>query len=1221
MTNQVTYLFFHGMKQISEHLFTTEEQAIIARSKAEGSYMKAPNGQATNLNKKQWAQVRTRAFREWFGDWENNPDEASKVRDANGEPLVVYHGTPISRDQAADRSKFRIADDWEIQTINAPFHTFRGGAYNGLIFTSLTEEKARSIGETRSMSIPDSEDGREQWTTDSYVYDLFVNARQPFDVKNPNAVKDILDALEGQLTAYDFYLGMEVPVSRKEAEKILEGGNSWRVVETPSMQEIIRSRGYDAIHALDEGVQYMAVFAPNQLKASGKYLYSERNTGVFSPGNNDIRFREVHHGVPASFTGYRSMKTETVRNDNIPAVLAALREKLEDTEQEWQDRILDYIAENYPTQTTVSAQTRSPEGLKEREAMKKDKTLRKMKEEAVAALNTADEKVMEAFKKENGDILFREVKENDGGKSLVGLHNISEEKLLKALKLGGLANPSAAVIDIARQSHEGYGEISLILPSSMIDKRTGRNAGTFSGDAWTPVYPQIERQFSGDGSGRVRDAISRLPQEMQPNVRSAWNSYMDGRDEGSAFAYQFLYERGEAPEFRKIEPLFGEHLRNRISAIDALDDYDERNTALLEVYIEENFGGDQTKFKDYIETRKRVLQDKIQAFPEQKQKGLAYRKAVQKLNDIEERGYEYSSVQDFYDRVKADIRQAGSVDTYHTLQDALDKINGSEALSRQYAEWKESLADKYGIKEVLFKGYTPDGARIYLPHTLENVSGLMKRQGLAAATGWGGSFSEFAAALMKPVGTLDGIRRQKGRLTTDHSDLEAFRDKWQEVYFDLGIKLNPGGGTFDDTGLYRVEDIALKPDPGSFAKREYGVELTGEDVRQLKEMVDAIQNEYPAMYFETKFERPVYLNEFVAAVVPENVSEDVSKAVRESGLQVFVYKPKDESSRNEAVKLASEIKGVRFRLAGGTGAFTPACTASGQVFLSGDERMAELSRHAVFLARKQHIPVNIIHSIGEVDSPKVRALIAGGKDIRGWYDIPSDRICLYLPKARGKEDIERTLLHEGVGHYGLRRLAGRKHMDAFLDDIFAGCGEKVRGEIIRLAGTGKMDIRTATEEYLACMAESGADARVWDKIRLAFRNLLRKLGFSIEVDDRELKGLLAASRENLKRTAATRIPEKIQTPKGELELTPGYAAGSLRSKDGVRDVTPFLKEMKRAGLKPASLGPEEWKSLFSGKGIALPDGRMLMAVKEPAGYGLKITAPALRSIKTAEMEI
>ena len=1038
MTNQVTYLFFHGMKQISENLFTTEEQAIIARSKAEGSYMKAPNGQATNLNEKQWAQVRTRAFRDWFGDWENCPDEASKVRDANGEPLVVYHGS---------RENFYEFKRWTDGLINSGH------------FFSPDRKNALGYG--------------------SNIYDVYLNLRNPLEV----------DAQGANFSSIE-YGGEKVAASDLGNLAEMEGYDGVVISDVADSADMGSEN--------DRTVDYIS-FAANQIKSAS------RNTGSFLESQDDIRFREII--------------------------------------------------------------------------------------------------------------------QDDGGKSLVGLHNITEEKLLKALKLGGLANPSAAVIDIARQSHEGYGEISLILPSSMIDKRTGRNAGTFSGDAWTPVYPQIERQFSGDGSGRVRDAISRLPQEMQPDVRSAWNNYMDGRDEGSAFAYQFLYERGEAPEFRKVEPLFGEHLRNRISAIDALDDYDERNTALLEVYIEENFGGDQTKFKDYIETRKRVLQDKIQAFPEQKQKGLAYRKAVQKLNDIEERGYEYSSVQDFYDRVKTDIRQAGSVDTYHTLQDALDKINGSETLSKQYVEWRESLADKYGIKEVLFKGYTPDGIRIYLPHTLENVSGLMKQQGLAAATGWGGSFSKFAAALMKPVGTLDGIRRQKGKLTTDHSDLEAFRDKWQEVYFDLGIKLNPGGGTFDDTGLYRVEDIALKPDPGSFAKREYGVELTREDVRQLKEMVDTIQNECPAMYFETKFERPVYLNEFVAAIVPENVSEDVSKSIRESGLQVFVYKPKDESSRNEAVKLASEIKGVRFRLAGGTGAFTPACTASGQVFLSGDERMAELSRHAVFLARKQHIPVNIIHSIGEVDSPKVRALIAGGKDIRGWYDIPSDRICLYLPKARGKEDIERTLLHEGVGHYGLRKLAGRKHMDAFLDDIFTGCGEKVRGEIIRLAGTGKMDIRTATEEYLAQMAESGTDVRVWDKIRLAFRNLLRKLGFSIEVDDRELKGLLAASRENLKRTAATRIPEKIQTPKGELELTPGYAAGSLRSKDGVRDVTPLLKEMKRAGLEPASLSPEEWKSLFSGKGIALPDGRMLMTVKEPAGYGLKITAPALRSIKTAEMEI
>ena len=58
-----------------------------------GTFMKAPNGKKTNLTEKQWLQVRTKAFKNWFGDWENNPSEASKVIDENGEPLVLYHGS------------------------------------------------------------------------------------------------------------------------------------------------------------------------------------------------------------------------------------------------------------------------------------------------------------------------------------------------------------------------------------------------------------------------------------------------------------------------------------------------------------------------------------------------------------------------------------------------------------------------------------------------------------------------------------------------------------------------------------------------------------------------------------------------------------------------------------------------------------------------------------------------------------------------------------------------------------------------------------------------------------------------------------------------------------------------------------------------------------------------------------------------------------------------
>lgn len=120
--------------------------------------------------------------------------------------------------------------------------------------------------------------------------------------------------------------------------------------------------------------------------------------------------------------------------------------------------------------------------------MKKDKIFRKMKEEVVVVLNVVDEKVMEVFKKENGDIFFCEVKENDGGKFLVGLYNISEEKLFKVLKFGGFVNFSVVVIDIVRQLYEGYGEIFLIFFFFMIDKCIGRNVGIFSGDVWIFVY-------------------------------------------------------------------------------------------------------------------------------------------------------------------------------------------------------------------------------------------------------------------------------------------------------------------------------------------------------------------------------------------------------------------------------------------------------------------------------------------------------------------------------------------------------------------------------------------------------------------------------------------------------------------------------------------------------------------------------------------------------------
>ncbi len=60
---------------------------------AGGGMLLAPNGKPSNLTPEQYKLVRTPEFKAWFGDWENNPANASKIVDENGEPLVVYHGS------------------------------------------------------------------------------------------------------------------------------------------------------------------------------------------------------------------------------------------------------------------------------------------------------------------------------------------------------------------------------------------------------------------------------------------------------------------------------------------------------------------------------------------------------------------------------------------------------------------------------------------------------------------------------------------------------------------------------------------------------------------------------------------------------------------------------------------------------------------------------------------------------------------------------------------------------------------------------------------------------------------------------------------------------------------------------------------------------------------------------------------------------------------------
>lgn len=284
-------IFNENDLQITDHTrfrmgeaYTTEEQDIIERARENGTYMKAPNGADTNLTPKQWAQVRTQSFKDWFGDWEDSPKTASKFVDENGEPKIVFHGTPLRRDQITPNRGWQ-KDGITYISQEAPFYAFRGGEYSGMIFTSVDPEKARSIAEKRAMSIPDDMDGTEQWTEEGYVYDLFVDVKKPFVPQRDADI--VLSSLGDEIPTLSFYGGQGDTVSVETAKEILNSENSWLVTETPQFVAEIKKLGYDGLTGTDEGVDYIACFNPNQLKDA----YD--NTGAFSTENDDIRFRTI----------------------------------------------------------------------------------------------------------------------------------------------------------------------------------------------------------------------------------------------------------------------------------------------------------------------------------------------------------------------------------------------------------------------------------------------------------------------------------------------------------------------------------------------------------------------------------------------------------------------------------------------------------------------------------------------------------------------------------------------------------------------------------------------------------------------------------------------------------------------------------------------------------------------------------------------------------------
>ena len=176
------------------------------------------------------------------------------------------------------------------------------------------------------------------------------------------------------------------------------------------------------------------------------------------------------------------------------------------------------------------------------------------------------------------------------------------------------------------------------------------------------------------------------------------------------------------------------------------------------------------------------------------------------------------------------------------------------------------------------------------------------------------------------------------------------------------------------------------------------------------------------------------------------------------------------------------------------------------------QRMAE---RVESLAKKLHLDnVEVVTDASVLEGRKQRA--------KGFYSKSTGKIAIVIPNHASTFDVEQTLLHEAVAHYGLRQLFG-EHFDTFLDNVFNNADETIRRHIVNMAAKNGWDFRKATEEYLASLAEDTEFENIngswWQQIKDFFLNMLHKIGFEdfrgVTLTDNELRYILWRSYENL----------------------------------------------------------------------------------------------------------
>ena len=285
----------------------------------------APNGKVSNLNEVQYNLVRTPEFKKWFGDWEINPKESSKVLDKNGEPLVVYHGSNATDIDVFDRSESKRISS-EVKEFGTFFSTneflsekyakaektdkYKAELHDRIIKLKKLKEESRSNDRFNEYAEAEKELTEELESGNGKVYPLFLNIRniKTFDAKFDNNI----EAWDNLKVKADY----KVAENRQAMEFLKFGDFGVKRVDGIKAENIL---DYNVKFLDSDGKRYRPLFLDKKHKESKQYQDAIKEFGadvylMFDDQSENIKLADGSNKTfnPTSPSIRQQMSLETI---------------------------------------------------------------------------------------------------------------------------------------------------------------------------------------------------------------------------------------------------------------------------------------------------------------------------------------------------------------------------------------------------------------------------------------------------------------------------------------------------------------------------------------------------------------------------------------------------------------------------------------------------------------------------------------------------------------------------------------------------------------------------------------------------------------------------------------------------------------------------------------------------------------------------------------------